>query len=139
MLRPPERSCGGAPAALLLTVLLCWGVLLAGTSCGSARWVQRGARTAPVSRGPSARGASDLILVAGGDVLLDRGVRAAAEASGDSSWSFRALPPLLAGVDIAVANLECPLSDSAALLYKQFMFRGDPAMARRMREAASIR
>ena len=74
-------------------------------------------------------------LIAGGDVLLDRGVRARIAAVGDSSAPFRDLARLLRGADIALANLECPLSDSGVLIRKKFMFRSGATMAPFLRRA----
>jgi poly-gamma-glutamate synthesis protein (capsule biosynthesis protein) len=118
MLKLPKRSIGWARTAWLLITMSCLGATQA---------------SAPPDEQPES--APAVTLVVGGDILLDRGVRAAADASGDSAWSFRNLGPLLAGADVVVANLECPLTSSDALIFKQFMFRGDPSMARRMREA----
>jgi poly-gamma-glutamate capsule biosynthesis protein CapA/YwtB (metallophosphatase superfamily) len=121
MLRFAERYAGWASIARFM--------ILAASSLG-------GATSASVALDEAPRPAAvGVTLIAGGDILLDRGVRTAAETSGDPAWSFRNLPPLFVGADIVVANLECPLSNSDALILKQFMFRGDPSMARRMRDA----
>ena len=74
-------------------------------------------------------------VIGGGDVLLDRGVRARITAAGDSSEPFSGLVPLLRGADVVLANLECPLSDSGVLIHKQFMFRSGAAMAPFLRRA----
>jgi hypothetical protein len=92
---------------------------------------------ATVPPGVAARAAPPqrVTLIAGGDVLLDRGVRARIAAVGDSSEPLRGLVPLLRGADIALANLECPLSDSGVSIRKQFMFRSGAAMAPFLRRA----
>jgi poly-gamma-glutamate capsule biosynthesis protein CapA/YwtB (metallophosphatase superfamily) len=76
-----------------------------------------------------------VVLVAGGDVLLDRGVRATIAATGDPAALFRGLTPLVAGVDIVLANLECPLSTGGAVIVKPYMFCADPALAPALRAA----
>ncbi len=68
-------------------------------------------------------------LVAGGDVLLDRGVREVIESTGDPARLFAGLSPLFAGTDIVLANLECPLATGGPVIHKPFMFCADPAWA----------
>lgn len=74
-------------------------------------------------------------LVAGGDVLLDRGVRQAMAAAGDPARVFAGLTPVWAGADLVVANLECPLATTGPTVFKPFMFCGDPALAPVLRRA----
>ena len=63
-----------------------------------------------------------------GDVLLDRGVRASLERrSLDELLSDVA--PSLREADLAVGNLECPLSTRGLRSAKPFSFRGDPVHA----------
>ncbi len=69
-----------------------------------------------------------LVVAIVGDVLLDRGVKAALERrSLDELLSDVA--PVLRDADIAVGNLECALSTRGLRSAKPFSFRGDPAHA----------
>ena len=63
-----------------------------------------------------------------GDILLDRGVRASLERrSLDELLSDVA--PSLREADLAVGNLECPLTTRGLRSAKPFSFRGDPIHA----------
>lgn len=84
---------------------------------------------------PGAESDSSIVIVAGGDVLLDRGVRGAMTAARDPLLPFRGLKPLLTGADVVLANLECPLASSCAPIPKPFSFRGDPELAPVLRQA----
>lgn len=74
-------------------------------------------------------------LVAGGDVLLDRGVRQALAAAGDPARVFAGLTPLWSDADLVLANLECPLATTGPTVFKPFMFCGDPELAPVLRRA----
>lgn len=70
------------------------------------------------------------MIVAGGDILFDRGVRAALATQDDPAFLFSGIAADVRAADLALANLECTLVDSgAAPVAKQFVFRGDPRMA----------
>jgi len=68
-------------------------------------------------------------LVAGGDVLLDRGVRWRAAHEANDAYSFAGFPDLFAGADLALINLEGALTRESVPLAKRYAFRGDPAYA----------
>jgi poly-gamma-glutamate synthesis protein (capsule biosynthesis protein) len=72
---------------------------------------------------------SPITIVAGGDVLLDRNVRKAIAVMGDPEYPFREIRPYLQIADVALANLECPLTERYQPLVKRVNFRGDPSMA----------
>jgi poly-gamma-glutamate synthesis protein (capsule biosynthesis protein) len=80
-------------------------------------------------------------IAAVGDVLFDRGVREAIGRRGVDAL-FAATAPDLARADLAVCNLECPLSLRGLRAAKPFSFRGDPAnaaaLARAGFDAASL-
>jgi len=82
-----------------------------------------------------ARQPREATLIAGGDVLLDRGVRQAMDRAGDPGYLFQGIAPLLKQADLALANLECPLTLETVPIAKQFSFRSDPAMAPVLRQA----
>jgi hypothetical protein len=71
-------------------------------------------------------------LVAVGDILLDRGVGEKMEREG-VDYPFRAVTGILKGADIAVGNLECPLSEAGIKVKKPFSFRAKPTAAQRTR------
>lgn len=92
--------------------------------------------TLPLSLAQAAdRPAGGYSLIAGGDVLLARGVSWAMEATGDTSYPFTGIAPVLREADLALANLECALSDSGVLIEKQFMFRAPGRLAETLRRA----
>ncbi|MBK6316800.1 MAG: CapA family protein [Blastocatellia bacterium] len=69
-----------------------------------------------------------VVIAIVGDVLLDRGVKAALERrTFDELLSDVA--PVLRDADLAVGNLECALSKRGLRSAKPFSFRGDPAHA----------
>ena len=71
-----------------------------------------------------------IVIVAGGDILLDRGVRSAPGFSGDGHRLFDGIRPIISAADLAFANLECPLTTQCYSLPKRSCFRGDPDKAR---------
>lgn len=71
---------------------------------------------------------STVVVAIVGDILLDRGVRASLERrSLDELLSDVA--PSLREADLAVGNLECPLTTRGLRSAKPFSFRGDPIHA----------
>lgn len=67
-------------------------------------------------------------IAAVGDLLFDRGVREAIAAHG-VDWLFDDVKNVLEDADLAVGNLECPLSRRGLRSAKPFSFRGDPECA----------
>jgi poly-gamma-glutamate synthesis protein (capsule biosynthesis protein) len=67
--------------------------------------------------------------------MLDRGVRRAITAAGDDGYPFQVVGPLLREADLALANLECPLTRATAPLPKRVTFRCDPRMASALQRA----
>lgn len=63
-----------------------------------------------------------------GDILLDRGVRTSLERRTLDELVAN-VSPMLRDADLAVGNLECPLTTRGLRSAKQFSFRGDPAHA----------
>ena len=82
-----------------------------------------------------------VVIAAVGDVLLDRGVRDAISRRGVDAL-FSGGSAEIARADLAVCNLECPLSRRGLRAAKPFSFRGDPehaaALARAGFDAASL-
>lgn len=68
------------------------------------------------------------LLIAVGDVMLDRGVAAVIAAEGPA-YPFSGVGERLCAADLAIGNLECPLSATGDRLPKPIAFRGDPALA----------
>ena len=71
-------------------------------------------------------------VVAGGDLLFDRGVRRRAQEVGLRTLLAGLRQPL-SGADLALANLECPLTLRIAPRPKQYVFRCDPEVAIELR------
>jgi len=65
-------------------------------------------------------------LLLAGDVMLSRHVGEAMVARQDWDYPFRKIAPVLRGVDLAFANLECPISDTGRDLHHLYSFRADP-------------
>ncbi len=90
------------------------------------------ADTLPSWTGPlpgSAEGAEDLIeLVAVGDMMLSRSVEERTEVFG-TSYPLEAVAEVLRGADVAIGNLESPLSVTGEPLQKRFLFRAHPGHA----------
>ncbi len=74
-------------------------------------------------------------IFAAGDILLDRGVRERAYVLGDPAYPLGTVSDLIDGADLAVANLECPLTERQAPVPRRFVFRCDPGAARLMKDA----
>ncbi|HEX7597921.1 MAG TPA: CapA family protein [Polyangia bacterium] len=94
-----------------VTLLLAWGVPLAAVAAPPA-----------------------ITVVAGGDLLFDRGVRRWSEKNGVRNL-LTGLRPQFRAADLALANLECPLTVRLSPMPKQYVFRCDPAVAKDLRWA----
>jgi len=88
-----------------------------------------------VHQRPTSERAKCVTLVAVGDILLDRGVAKTAWIEGDPRYPLRHLPEIFSGADIAMANLEGPLTGRNTPVAKVFVFRGDPAYAGYLKNA----
>ena len=80
---------------------------------------------------PSRPAGEAVSIVAGGDVMLDRGVRARIQKRGARAL-FSGIAPLLRRADFAFANLECPLAQAAPKIPKPNRapsFKADPTLA----------
>jgi len=77
---------------------------------------------------PAGPGDAPAVIIAGGDILLDRGVGGAIAAQGPS-YPFDSLRAMLQGADLSWANLETALSDADVLPWKTFRFRADLSLA----------
>lgn len=75
-----------------------------------------------------------LTLVFGGDVMLDRGVRAVIEKEG-VPFLFEDLAPAFSRADYTILNLECPATEIMAPIPKQFVFRAEPAWLAGLQQA----
>ncbi|MCX6361992.1 MAG: CapA family protein [Armatimonadetes bacterium] len=67
-------------------------------------------------------------IAAAGDVMLDRGVAMRIRRRG-VTYPWAKVRGILTAADIAFANLECPISDTAERTPKLFCFRAKPAYA----------
>jgi poly-gamma-glutamate synthesis protein (capsule biosynthesis protein) len=79
----------------------------------------------------------DLRLMFGGDVMLGRHVRDVMLRDGVHA-PLAAITPLLRGADLAIANLECALTDSTARWHgapKAYYFAGPPAAGQALLDA----
>src|SRR4051812_839151 len=97
-------------------------------------WLVPSLATAPAARA-HARGERRVVIAFAGDVLFDRGVRAALDERGADAL-FAGVAPILRGADLAFANLECPLSRRGLRAAKPFSFRGDPENAAALARAS---
>lgn len=79
-------------------------------------------------------GEPTITVVAGGDLLFDRGVRRRAEESGVPHL-LELLRPTLAAADLSVANLECPLTLVHEPQPKAYVFRCEPEIAGHLHQA----
>lgn len=86
----------------------------------------------PIS--PSGAGRASLTILFTGDVLLDRGVRRAAERKG-ISYLFEEVSPIFREADAVVVNLECPLTDTISPVNKKYIFRADARWAKDLKAA----
>ena len=67
-------------------------------------------------------------LMAVGDIMLSRTVEERTDVYG-STYPFDAVAELLRGADIAIGNLECPLSVEGGPIDKRYLFRAHPGHA----------
>lgn len=74
---------------------------------------------------PTSQDAAGTKLVAAGDVMLDRSVGRRILSDGPEVV-FAGVRDVLAGADIAVVNLESPISNSGASVAKSYTFRAPP-------------
>lgn len=78
---------------------------------------------------------SDVLLVACGDVVFDRGVAKVCKDRG-TDWPLAAVTDTLSSADIAFVNLESPLSNSGARIPgKGIWFRSDPCFGEKLATA----
>ena len=77
---------------------------------------------------------NELSIIFGGDVMLDRGIRAQINHKGVSYFTNE-LAPEFSKADYAIVNLECPATDKASPLTKQYVFRAEPAWLPSLRNA----
>jgi len=73
-------------------------------------------------------------LLAVGDVMLSRSIEERMRAYG-ADYPFRALAPLVQQADIAVANLECVLTQKGDPVEKGYTFRAHPQLAAGLKDA----
>jgi len=76
----------------------------------------------------------EVSVIFGGDVMLDRGIRAQINVKG-LSYFTDGLTSEFTNADYTVVNLECPATDIVAPLTKQFVFRADPKVLPDLRQA----
>lgn len=75
-------------------------------------------------------------VIAGGDIMLDRGVEKVIDAQGgDYSFPFALIGDYLQGVDLVFANLEGSLSDTGVDQGNKYSFRFDVPAAQAMSDA----
>jgi poly-gamma-glutamate synthesis protein (capsule biosynthesis protein) len=67
-------------------------------------------------------------VVAGGDVILARGVAREAERRKDPAWPFRSIAPVLSSADLACVNLESPFSEKGPFQPAEMVFRARKEM-----------
>jgi poly-gamma-glutamate capsule biosynthesis protein CapA/YwtB (metallophosphatase superfamily) len=82
----------------------------------------------------SCRSDTDLSIVFGGDVMLDRGIRAKINVHGPG-YFFDDLKAEFQDSDFVVVNLECPATAIKAPLTKKYIFRAEPALLPELRKA----
>lgn len=72
-------------------------------------------------------GGEQLTVVLTGDILLDRGVRRAIERNGVDHLFSDGVDSIFRSAQVVVGNLECPATKIKAPVFKQYIFRGEPA------------
>jgi poly-gamma-glutamate synthesis protein (capsule biosynthesis protein) len=77
---------------------------------------------------------ADVALVAGGDVMLDRGVARQIDRRG-AAWLFGGISSHLRAADQAFANLECPLTEAPRKVARPVVFHAPTARAYDLRRA----
>lgn len=95
-------------------------VALLGCLAASPSGQSEGDRSPPVDEQP------ERTLVFVGDVMLARGVGAKMKAANDWTLPFLKIADTLRSADLAIANLECPVSDVGADRRHLYSFRADP-------------
>jgi len=75
---------------------------------------------------------SCISLLAGGDVMLGRSVNAGMTAKRDDYWPWKNIADELMQADIALVNLESPLSDGCKVTHTGMVFCARPEMAKVM-------
>jgi len=76
----------------------------------------------------------EMTVIFGGDVMLDRGIRAGIHAKGLDHFT-RSLAPLFKHADYTVVNLECPATNIRGALTKKFLFRAEPSWLAGLKDA----
>lgn len=74
---------------------------------------------------PFAHAENTVSFCAGGDILLDRGIRKSINKNG-IDFPFKGIAPLIKSHDLAMANFECPTSTSGYYLGKKYSFDSPP-------------
>jgi len=72
---------------------------------------------------------NEIVIVAGGDVLLDGKVRYAEGFGGDGYGIFSGIASVVSAADLAFANLEFPFTSKCSCQPKEFCFHCDPIKA----------
>ncbi|MEK7510248.1 MAG: CapA family protein [Patescibacteria group bacterium] len=71
--------------------------------------------------------AQQIVLLFGGDIMLDRGVEWAIKKNGgDWRWPFLKIADTLHGADLVFGNLESQISDKGRNVGSRYSFRADP-------------
>jgi poly-gamma-glutamate synthesis protein (capsule biosynthesis protein) len=76
----------------------------------------------------------EVSVIFGGDVMLDRGIRAGINVKGLKHFTDN-LTPVFKNADYTVINLECPATHIRASLTKKFIFRAEPSWLPGLKEA----
>ena len=80
------------------------------------------------------RSRDEIVLIFGGDVMLDRGIRAAIESKGFHHFTA-SIETELSEADFSFVNLECPATTLHTPLNKKYVFRADPAYLPELHDA----
>ena len=150
---PPGRPPGGARHRGLYLTLALVALLaaLAGLAVAGAlpwvggneavaekpahRIVERTPPPSPLPRPTPSPTATSVTIVAGGDVIGDRSIRAIISSQGGEAV-FRGIKNVLSDADLTLVNLETPLTKAGdAQTWKDVVFRGDPRLAPAMAKA----
>ncbi len=91
-------------------------------------------RSAPLRPVKCSTPGASVSIVAGGDVLLDRGVRTQIQKHGARAL-FSGIAPILHSADFAFANLECPLARRAPKIARAPAFKANPNLAPELKKA----
>jgi len=74
-------------------------------------------------------------IAAGGDILLDRGVKTTALLAGDPYYPLSTLHELFGSADVTIANLEGALTAADTPYAKRYIFKADPSYAGLLKKA----